>query len=156
MKTFKSIATLFLALGSILAFTSCGSTVGVGSGSGALASTKIQNTNRAKVDSAIQSVFREEGFTLLHRRSDSFHFQKWGGTSTQVIYGSWFTEGVAIEPEVEVVQLSPTSYSVLCNVNMREHNGSELLDANWKLLGSGKIAYNGLMKKVKKRAEGSR
>lgn len=153
MKYLKRITTLFLALGSLIALTNCGSTVGVGSGSGALASTQANNTSRARVDAAVKSVFQEEGFALIGQRSNSFHFQKWGGTSAQVIYGSWFSEGVAIEPEVEVVQLSPSSYSLLCNVYMREHNGSELLDANWKLLGSGKVAYNKLMKKIKKRAE---
>lgn len=132
----------------------CGSTVGVGGGAGSFVSTSVENSSRSKVNAAVKSVFREEGFTLLREGSNDFYFRKWGGKSTEVIYGSWFTEGVAIEPEVVVFDKGAGNFTVHCDVYMREHNGSELLDANWRLLGSGKVAYNGIMKKIKRRAEG--
>lgn len=155
MKLHRTLLVATLALGALTLGSSCRSTVGIGSTSSAsFASTQINNASRASVDAAITSVFREEGFNQVYTGANSFRFQKWGGTSTNVIYGSWFTDGVAIEPEIEVVNLGSNKYAVLCDVFMREHNGSDLLDANWRLLGSGKVAYNGLMKKIKKRAEG--
>jgi hypothetical protein len=155
MKLHCTLLAASLTIGALTLATSCRSTVGIGStSSGSFASTQINNSSRSSVDSAISSVFREEGFTQVYKSGNSFRFQKWGGTSTNVIYGSWFTDGVAIEPEIEVVTLGDNNYAVLCDVFMREHNGSDLMDANWRLLGSGKMAYNGLMKKIKKRAEG--
>ena len=97
---------------------------------------------------------REEGVSLLSESPNEFHFRKWGGKSTEIIYGSWFTEGVAIEPEVLVFDKGNGEFAVHCDVYMREHSGSELLDANWKLLGSGKLAYSRMMTRIKKRAEG--
>jgi len=135
--------------------SSCGSSVGVGGGSKSFVSTTVANSSRGAVNAAVKAVFREEGFSLIGEDAGEFHFRKWGGRSAELIYGSWFTEGVAIEPEVMVFDKGQGTFSVHCDVYMREHNGSDLLDANWRLLGSGKMAYNGLMKKIKKRAEGS-
>ncbi|MFC5050840.1 hypothetical protein ACFPK9_09455 [Rubritalea spongiae] len=144
-----------LATASILSTTSCSSTVGLGgAGSSSFASTTIQNTTRARVDSAILQSFRQEGFSLINQTANGFNFQKWGGTSAQVVYGSWFSDGVAVEPQVQVVDIGGGNYTVLCDVYMREHNGNELLDANYKLLASGKLAYHNLLKKIKKQAEG--
>ena len=133
--------------------TSCSSTVGVGGGASSFVSTSITNSTRSSVDAAVKSVFLEDGFSLINRNGDLFYFRKWGGRSTEVIYGSWFTDGVAIEPEVVVFDKGQGNFTVHCDVYMREHNGSELLDANYRLRASGKMAYNGLMKKIKKRAE---
>ena len=149
------LTSVVLASASILSTTSCSSTVGLGgAGSSSFASTTITNTSRARVDSAILQSFREEGFRLISQSPNSFHFQKWGSTSATVIYGSWFTEGVAVEPQVQVVDIGGGNYTVLCDVYMREHNGNSLNDANYKLLASGKVAYNNLLRKIKKQAEG--
>jgi hypothetical protein len=138
----------------ILLLASCASTVGVGDSAGSFVSTSVENSSHRKVHAAVKSVFREEGFSLLSEEPNEFHFRKWGGRSTEIIYGSWYTEGVAIEPEVIIFDQGAGNYTVHCDVYMREHNGSELLDANWRLLSAGKSAYRGLMKKIKKRAEG--
>ncbi|MGJ8672868.1 hypothetical protein [Rubritalea sp.] len=144
-----------LAAASLLTFTSCASSVGLGgAGSSAFASTTITNTSRARVDAAILQGFREEGFSLINQSAHGFNFQKWGGTSAQVVYGSWFSDGVAAEPQIQVVDIGGGNYTVLCDVYMREHNGSELMDANYKLLANGKLAYNSLLRKIKKQAEG--
>lgn len=132
----------------------CSSVVGVGGGDSAFVSTTVNGSTRARVNAAVKSVFREEGFTLINESPNEFDFRKWGGRTTELIYGSWFTDGVAIEPEVLVFDKGEGTFAVHCDVYMREHNGSELLDANWRLLASGKMAYNGLMRKIKKRAEG--
>jgi hypothetical protein len=134
--------------------SSCSSTVGLGGGKSSFVSTTVKNSSRASVNAAVKSVFREEGFSLLDEGPNDFHFRKWGGKSTEIIYGSWFTDGVAIEPEVLVFDKGNGEFAVHCDVYMREHNGSDLLDANWKLLGSGKLAYSGMMNRIKKRAEG--
>ena len=150
----KVSTAIALCTAPLILVTSCASSVGLGrSGSTSFASSEIHNSSRSRVDAAVKSVFREEGFNLVSQRGNTFHFQKWGGRSSEIIYGSWFTEGVAVEPEVEIVTLGDNNYAVLCDVYMREHNGASLLDANWQLRGSGKIAYNNLMGKVKKRAE---
>jgi hypothetical protein len=151
-KTPETIQILLLALTSIL-LCSCGSTVGVGGGKSSFVSTSIENSSRSAVDAAVASVFREEGFSLLTRDANQFNFRKWGGRSTEIIYGSWFADGVAIEPEVIVFDKGAGAFTVHCDVYMREHTGSELLDANWRLLGSGKIAYSGMMRKIRARAE---
>lgn len=156
-KTRRAVAAMMRAclLGSLVAVaTSCSSTVGVGGGASSFVSTTVTNSTRASVNAAVKAVFREEGFSLINESANEFQFRKWGGRSAEIIYGSWFTDGVAIEPEVVVFDKGQGTFSVHCDVYMREHNGSELLDANWRLLGSGKMAYNGLMKKIKKRAEG--
>lgn len=153
-RTGRAVMRMGLAGMMALVLGSCGSTVGVGGGSGSFVSTPVANSTRAKVNAAVKSVFREEGFTLIREGSNDFYFRKWGGTSTEVIYGSWFTDGVAIEPEVVVFDKGAGNFTVHCDVYMREHNGSELLDANWRLMGSGKMAYNGIMKKIRRRAEG--
>lgn len=137
----------------VLILAACASTVGVGGGSGSFVSTTISNSSAEAVDAAVKSVFREEGFSLLRQSSKSYYFQKWGGRSAEIIYGSWFTEGVAVEPEVIVFDKGAGNFTVHCDVYMREHNGSELLDSDWQLMGAGKVAYNGLMKKIKERAE---
>lgn len=147
------LACLVLVLPVLL--TGCAGTAGVGGGSGSFVSTSVQNSSSGAVRAAVKAVFREEGFSLINEGSNNFHFRKWGGKSTEIIYGSWFTDGVAIEPEVVVFDKGAGNFTVHCDVYMREHNGSELLDANWRLLGSGKMAYNGMMKKIKKHAEGS-
>ena len=134
--------------------SSCASSVGLGGGSSSFASTTINNSTRSTVDAAILSVFREEGFTLVSQGPYDTHFRKMGGDSAKLMYGSWFSEGVSAEPEVIVVDRGNGNFAVHCDVYMREHSGSELLDANWKLRGNGKIAYNRLMGRIKKVAEG--
>jgi hypothetical protein len=153
MKLLPLLGVCALAAATLTLSTSCRGTVGIGSSSNAFASTEIHNSSRSSVDSAIRSVFREDGFSLVSQSGNTYQFQKWGGRSTEIVYGTWFTEGVAVEPEVEIVVLGNGSYAVLCDVYMREH-GSSLMKANHRLVASGKIAYNGMMKKVKKRAEG--
>lgn len=91
---------------------------------------------------------------LVSQGPYDIHFRKMGGESARLIYGSWFSEGVAAEPEVIVIDQGNGSFTVHCDVYMREHSGSELLDANWKLRGNGKIAYSRLMSQIKKTAEG--
>lgn len=158
MKTpLKSLFLRSLLLGALpLLASSCASVVGVGGGKNSFVSTTVQNSTRGSVDEAVKSVFREEGFTLISQRSNEFHFRKWGGRSAEIIYGSWLTEGVAIEPEVVIDARGAGTFGVNCDVYMREHNGKELLDANWRLRSSGKRAYNGMMKKIRKRAEARR
>ncbi|MFT5882288.1 MAG: hypothetical protein ACI9FG_000789 [Crocinitomicaceae bacterium] len=153
MKLLPLLSVSALAVASLTLSTSCRGTVGIGSTSNAFASTQINNSSRSIVESAIRSVFREDGFSLVSQSGNTFQFQKWGGRSTEVVYGTWFTDGVAVEPEVEMVVLGDGNYAVLCDVYMREH-GSSLNNANHRLLASGKLAYNGMMRKVKKRAEG--
>lgn len=133
--------------------SSCASSVGLGHGSSSFVSVKINNSSREKVDAAVMSVFREEGFSLVSQGPYDTHFRKLGGGSAKLIYGSWFSEGVSAEPEVIIVDLGGGNYRVHCDVYMREHSGSEMLDANWKLLASGKVAYQKLMAKIKKRSE---
>jgi len=135
---------------------SCASSVGLGGGRSSFARCNISNSSRAAVDSAIRSVFKEEGFLLVSQGPYDFHFTKMGGDSAKLIYGSWFSEGVSAEPEIIVVDRGNGNFSVHCDVYMREHSGSELLDANWKVRGSGKLAYNRLMDRIKDRAEGRR
>ena len=153
MNLLSLLSACALSAATLTLGTSCRGTVGIGSSSNAFASTEIHHSSRSKVDSAIRSVFREDGFSLVSQTGNTYQFQKWGGRSTEIVYGTWFTDGVAVEPEVELVELGNGAYAVLCDVYMREH-GSSLMKANHRLVASGKIAYNGMMKKVKKRAEG--
>lgn len=134
--------------------SSCASSVGLGGGRSSFASTTINNSTRSTVDAAIRAVFQEEGFTFVSQGPYDMHFRKMGGDSAKLIYGSWFSEGVSAEPEIIVVDRGSGNFAVHCDVYMREHSGSDLLDANWKLRGSGKVAYNRLMGRIKKMAEG--
>lgn len=133
--------------------SSCASTVGLGGSRSSFASTTINNSTRSTVDAAIKTVFQQEGFTLVSQGPYDMHFSKMGSESARLIYGSWFSDGVSAEPEIIVIDRGNGSFAVHCDVYMREHSGSELLDANWKLRGSGKIAYNRLMARIKKTAE---
>lgn len=144
---------LCLCLGTLGCTTSCSSVVGIGSTNNAFSSTEIHNTDRQRVRDAVVRVFQAEGFALVSENKNSLRFQKWGGTSAEIIYGSWYTEGVAVEPEIEIVHLGNRDYAVLCDVFMREHSGSSF-DANYKILATGKFAYDKLMKKIKNIAEG--
>lgn len=137
-----------------LFLNACASAVGLGGTRSSFVGTNITNSTRERVDAAILSVFREEGFTLVSRGPYDIHFRKMGGESARLIYGSWFSEGVSAEPEIIVIDRGNGNFAVHCDVYMREHSGSELLDANWKLRGAGKLAYSGLMKRIKARAEG--
>ena len=150
---------VFVKLLSLLALAfflnSCASSVGLGGGRGkSFAYCNISNSSREAVDAAIRSVFKEEGFQLVGQGPYDFHFMKMGGDAAKLVYGSWFSEGVSAEPEIIVVDRGNGNFTVHCDVYMREHSGSELLDANWKVRGSGKIAYNRLMNRIKHRAEG--
>ena len=133
--------------------SSCASTVGLGRGNSSFVSAEINNSSRKKVDAAVLSVFGEEGFSVVSQGDDDIHFRKMGGGSAKLIYGSWLSEGVSAEPEVTIVDHGGGNYGVHCDVYMREHSGSELLDANWKVMASGKRAYQKLMKRIKKRSE---
>ncbi|WP_018970938.1 hypothetical protein [Rubritalea marina] len=148
----RILFALALTLGAITAIPSCSSVVGIGNNSSSFASTEIHNASRSRVRNAVVQTFRAEGFSLIYEKGNSLRFQKWGGTSAELIYGSWYTEGVAVEPEVEIVELGGNSYAVLCDVFMREHSGSSF-DANYRILATGKMAYDKLMKKIKKIAE---
>lgn len=141
------------ALGLIL--SSCASSVGLGGGRSSFASTTINNSTRSTVDAAVKSVFQAEGFQLVSEGPYDMHFRKMGSESARLIYGSWFSDGVTAEPEIIIVDRGNNSFTVHCDVYMREHSNSELLDANWKLRGSGKVAYNRLMSRIKKTAESS-
>jgi hypothetical protein len=137
-----------------LFLSSCASSVGLGGGRTSFAHCNISNSSRTAVDAAIRSVFQEEGFMLVSQGPYDFHFRKMGGDAATLIYGSWFSEGVTAEPELIVVDRGQGNFAVHCDVYMREHTGSELLDANWKVRSSGKMAYNRLMNRIKQRAEG--
>jgi len=133
--------------------SSCASSVGLGRGNSSFVSVEINNSSRAKVNAAVISVFREEGFSLVSQGPYGIHFRKLGGGSAKLIYGSWLSEGVSAEPEIIIADLGGGNYGVYCDVYMREHSGSELLDANWKVVASGKRAYQKLMKRIKERSE---
>ena len=133
---------------------SCASTVGLGGGRSSFVSTHISGSTRSTVDASIRAVFQQEGFNLVNQGPYDMHFRKMGSDSARLIYGSWFSQGVSAEPEVIVVDRGDGNFSVHCDVYMREHSGSDLLDANWKLRGSGKIAYQRLMGRIKAMAEG--
>ena len=134
--------------------SSCASTVGLGGGRSSFVSTNITGSTRSTVDSAIYAGFQQEGFHLVSHGPYDMHFKKMGGESARLVYGSWFSEGVSAEPEVIVVDRGNGNFAVHCDVYMRENSGSELLDANWKLRGAGKLAYQRLMNRIKKTAEG--
>ena len=114
--------------------SSCASSVGLGRGNSSFVSVEINNSSRAKVNAAVISVFREEGFSLVSQGPYGIHFRKLGGGSAKLIYGSWLSEGVSAEPEIIIADLGGGNYGVYCDVYMREHSGSELLDANWKVV----------------------
>ncbi len=160
MKSHKTLTKLlfraFLLISLPLVVASCGSPATMGGKTTSLASTTIQTSSRSSVDEAVKYVFQEEGFSLLNQTPSEFRFRKWGGFATVAKYGSLQSEGVAIEPEVTVRPKGQGVYLVECEVYMREHSGHELLDTNRRLRISGKFAYGGLMKKIKKRAESRR
>lgn len=137
----------------VISLNSCASTVGVGPTSGSLVGTQIENSTQQRVNGAVKSVFLEDGFTLVSQSSTSFHFRKWGGLSTAIMYGSLQSEGVAAEPEILVTNLGNGRFMVNCDVYMRENKHDSLISTDYKLKASGMVAYNGLMKKVKTRAE---
>ena len=151
----RLVSLLFITLASFVLMPSCSSVVGIGGSNSAFSSTEIHNSTKDRVRAATIQVFKAEGFALVYENKNSLRFQKWGGTSAEVIYGSWYTEGVAVEPEIEIVHLGNDDYAVLCDVFMREHSGSSF-DANYKILATGKFAYDKLMKKIKTAAEGQR
>jgi hypothetical protein len=155
MKTIYQWTLSGLAATAAMMLAGCGTTAGVGGGAGSFVSTSISNSTPERVDEAVKAVFLGDGFQLVRQNGNFYHFRKWGGTSTEIMFGSWFTEGVAAEPELVVFNKGGGSFMLHCDVYMREHSGSELLDANHKLRLTGKSAYNSLLRKVKKRAEGS-
>ncbi len=149
----------FLIQGACLCFlaivlNSCASTVGLGGGRSSFVGTDISGSTRSTVDASIRAVFQQEGFHLVSHGPYDMHFRKMGSDSARLIYGSWFSPGVSAEPEVIVVDRGDGNFSVHCDVYMRENSGSDLLDANWKLRGSGKMAYQRLMGRIKSMAEG--
>ena len=155
--TFMSLLRPVLAMGAAfsLLLTSCGTTAGVGPTSGNFAATTIKNTNRAAVDRAVVDVFTGDGFRLVSRTSDSFTFQKWGGKSTQIVYGDWFSDGVVVSPEVNVASIGSGAYRVGCNVTMMEEDVFGELEQKWKPVLIGKSAYKGLLRQVRDRAQGA-
>ncbi len=156
MNSFISLRSL-LAISAVLSLllTGCGTTAGVGPTSGSFASTTIKNTNRAAVDQAVIDVFTGDGFQLISKNSDGFTFRKWGGKSTQIVYGDWFTDGVAVSPKVSVTPIGPDTYKVGCNVTMMEEDVFGELEEKWNPVLIGKSAYNGLLRQVRDRAQGA-
>ena len=147
----RSVLVMGAAL--CLLLVGCGTTAGVGPTSGSFASTTIKNTNRTAVDQAVTNVFTGDGFQLISKTSDGFTFRKQGGKSTQIVYGDWFTDGVAVSPKVSVTPAGPATYKVGCNVTMMEENVFGELEEKWNPVLIGKSAYNGLLRQVRDRAQ---
>ena len=146
-----------LAISAVLSLllTGCGTTAGVGPTSSNFASTTIKNTSRAAVDQAVIEVFTGDGFQLISKNSDGFTFRKWGGKSTQIVYGDWFSDGVAVTPTVTVAPAGSGTFKVGCNVTMMEEDVFGELEEKWNPVLIGKSAYNGLLRQVRDRAQGS-
>ena len=132
----------------------CASTAGVGPSSSSWISVSIENTTRSAVDQAVMDVFRRDGFTLVSRSPYGFSFRKWGGRSTEIMYGSWFTKGVAAEPQITVTNPSAGTYRVHCDVFMREPHRGTLSGSEHQLRAVGRSAYLGLLEQVKQQARG--
>ena len=150
LRPFLAIAAL-----SSLLLAGCGTTAGVGPTTSNFAATTIKNTNRAAVDQAVLAVFVGDGFQLVSQSSNTFTFRKWGGKSTQVVYGDWFTDGVAVSPTVNVTPVGQGAYRVGCNVTMMERDVFGELEEKWNPVLIGKSAYKGLLRQVRDRAQGA-
>jgi len=147
---------VFVAAGALVAagsLVSCGSAVGLGNTENHLAAVKLQTGSKAEIKKTTVQVFSREGFQYQYADGDTLKFRKSGGDMANLMFGRFNTPGVYAEPEIEVVDYGGGVHWLFCNVYMREHSDSELLDANWKVRQAGSHGYKMLLLKVKKHVE---
>lgn len=133
----------FIILGCALA--SCGSSVGLG-GNSSYSSASAKSTDLEKARRITKEVFAEEGFIFTGSSHSTLSFQKEGGQSAQLVWGS-YGHRVMIQPEVSVLQQGDRII-LDCELYLSSFMG----DARRPWV-AGKSSYRRLMNKIAKRIE---
>lgn len=136
-----------------LTLTACGAAVGVGSGMDYLAATHVRTTSASAVRSAVLTVFREEGFTLVSRDSESATFVKDGGRGAAIAWSTIDNSNpVLIRPTVTWRESGKGEFWVGCEVQVTQQSTVSGETVRQPLV-VGKSAYHGLLQKVKRAVE---
>ena len=140
----KHLKTLtFIVLG--LALSSCGSSVGLDDNKSS-SSAYALSTDITKARRITKEVFAEEGFTFIRASHSTLMFEKTGGQSVQLVWGSYGHQ-VMVQPEV-FVQVQGQRILLDCELFLSSFNGAPRRP--WV---AGKGPYKRLMGKIKKRIE---
>lgn len=141
MKYLSALILVVLGLG----FSSCGSSVGLDGGSG-YSSAYANSTDIEKARRITKEVFAEEGFIFIGASHSTLSFQKEGGASAQVVWGS-YGHRVMIRPDV-LVQQQGSRILLDCELYLSSFNGDDR-----KPWLAGKGPYKRLMREIKRRIE---
>jgi len=137
-------ALTLIAIG--LMVSSCGSSVGL-DGANSYSHVYALSSDVDKARRVTKEVFAKEGFTFVGSSHSTLRFEKEGGTSAQLTWGSYGHQ-VMILPEV-FIQKEGHRILLDCELYLSTYNG----DAR-KPWVAGKGPYKRLLKKIKKRIEG--
>lgn len=140
----------------VLVLSGCGAAVGVGSGGGGnnLASTQVNTSSTSAVRRAVIDVFGADGFVVTSQTTESATFTKRGGRSADITWGDLMNPNpVMINPTVTWRPSGATKVWVGCNVEISQAS-TVFGESTKKPLLMGKGAYNGMLRRVRKRVEG--
>ncbi|MFK7849546.1 MAG: hypothetical protein AB8D78_01095 [Akkermansiaceae bacterium] len=140
-----------------LIFSSCGASVGIGSGGVEnLASTRVKTNSSSAVERAVLDVFQDQGFSVISKGSQSVSFSKRGGRSADIAWSTMNNPNpVMIRPTVGWRASSEGEMLVTCQVEVAQQSTVYGETVRQPLM-VGKAAYNGMLKDVKRRVERSR
>lgn len=143
--------------GLALLVAGCGPAVGVGGrGANDLASTRIRTTSTGAVRSAVLEVFKEEGFTVVSRSSQSITFTIPGGRRAEIMWSTINNPNpVMIRATVTWRPDGPGWVWVGCQVQVTQENTAFGETVRQPRL-VGMSAYNELLRRVRRRVEQGR
>jgi hypothetical protein len=143
--------------GLALLVAGCGPAVGVGGrGANDLASTRIRTSSTSAVRSAVLEVFKEEGFTVVSRSSESVVFTIPGGRRAEIMWSTISNPNpVMIRATVTWRPDGPNRVWVGCQVQVTQKNTAFGETVRQPRL-VGMSAYNDLLRRVRRRVEEGR
>lgn len=132
----------------------CEPSMGVSGGrSNDLASTRIRTSSASSVRSAVLSVFKEEGFTVVSESKQSITFTIQGGRRADIMWTTINSPNpVMIQPTVTWRSSGPGEMLVECRAEVTQKN-TAFGSATRQPMLAGKTAYNNLLRRVRQRVE---
>jgi hypothetical protein len=150
MKTLRIILFSVVIMVLSLGVTACRSTPA--QAAGFLASVQLQGPTRAEIEQAVEQVFRENQYELVHAAPE-FVFDRKAGTMKMLAYGSLSGKGVYSRAKVTIKNDGFGGFIVGCNPYVVRDRGDPVFEEEQKLIKFNGGEYQKRLDDVKKRLE---
>lgn len=148
MKTLRILLFLSLLIALAAGLTACRSTPT--QAAGFLASVQIDGHTRAEIEQAVEQVFKENQYELVHSAPD-FVFDKKAGTMKMLAYGSLSGKGVYSRAKVTIKNDGLGGFIVGCNPYVVRDRDEPVFEEEQKLIKFSGGDYQKFLDEVKKR-----